>query len=308
MNERRAAIDVGSNSVLLLVSELRDGVWVPIREETDVTALGEGVKVSRQLGQRGMAATLIALKNFFGIARDLGCDSIRAGVTMAGRLAENTPDFLLRARAQGTPAFVLSGDQEAELGFRAIANDPTFAQHDCLTMIDVGGQSTEIVTSVRGNPWHERFRRSFPVGTLGLRGSVLPMESPDGLALLRASKAIDDQIGMEYLPHESGYAIVMGATGTNLITIRERMTEWEPERVHGQWLDYEEVSKAVSWLSSKTDVERAAVPGMEKGREKTIHLGSLILERCLFAVHALGCGVSVRGWRHALLEDVSIKG
>jgi exopolyphosphatase/guanosine-5'-triphosphate,3'-diphosphate pyrophosphatase len=109
---------------------------------------------------------------------------------------------------------------------------------------------------------------------------------------------------MEYRPHEAGLAVALGATGTNLITIRERMIEWDPAKVHGQWLDYEEVSKSVSWLGAMTDAERALVPGMERGREKTIHLGSLILERFLYAIHVLGCRVSVRGWRHALLEQM----
>jgi exopolyphosphatase/guanosine-5'-triphosphate,3'-diphosphate pyrophosphatase len=73
--------------------------------------------------------------------------------------------------------------------------------------------------------------------------------------------------------------------------------------VHGAYLDYEEVSKAVGWMSRMTDAERAAIVGMERGREKTLHLGALILERALHAFRALGTRVSVRGWRHALLES-----
>jgi exopolyphosphatase/guanosine-5'-triphosphate,3'-diphosphate pyrophosphatase len=81
------------------------------------------------------------------------------------------------------------------------------------------------------------------------------------------------------------------------------MTEWDPTRVHAAWLDYEEVSKAVGWLCGMTDAERAAVPGLERGREQTIHIGALILERFLHAIRSLGTSVSVRGWRHALLES-----
>ena len=55
-----------------------------------------------------------------------------------------------------------------------------------------------------------------------------------------------------------------------------------------------------------TDAERAAVPGMEPGRERTMHLGALILERCLFALGAEKCRVSIRGWRYALaVEEVA---
>jgi exopolyphosphatase/guanosine-5'-triphosphate,3'-diphosphate pyrophosphatase len=81
------------------------------------------------------------------------------------------------------------------------------------------------------------------------------------------------------------------------------MTEWVPERVHGQVLDYEEVGRAVGWMMPMTDAQRAAIVGMERGREKTLHIGALILERFLHALRAPECAVSVRGWRYALLEE-----
>lgn len=297
---RRAVIDVGSNSVLLLVAEWQDGDWVPIFETSTVTSLGEGTKATGLLGEPGMTATLQALARAYADARTHGAESVRAGITMAGRIATNTPDFLARAEAQGTPCFVLSGEQEAELGLAAVLGDPTFAHHPRITIIDVGGQSTELVTSEAGELL---FRRSFAVGTLGLRSLLDEQESLDGLMLLRASRMIDETVGVEYLPHQCGCVVALGASATNLITIRERMTTWDPDLVHGTYLDYEEISKAAGWLGPMTDAERAAVVGLEPGRERTVHLGALILERFLFAVHGLGVRVSVRGWRHALLRS-----
>lgn len=273
-------------------------------ESTDVTSLGEGTKETGLLSPEGMERTLRALRNAFAIARQHHCDSVAAAATMAARIARNTPDFLDLATKQDTPVIVLSGEQEAELGFRSVANDATFASHQRISIIDVGGQSTELVTAERdGTGWQVLFRRSYPIGTLGLRGAVLHDPSPDGRALLKAVCEIDDTIGLVYLPHKCGQVIALGATGTNLITIREGMAEWDPARVHGAWLDYEEVSKAVSWLCAMTDDERRAVRGMEPGRERTLHIGALILERFMHAVRALGCSVSVRGWRHALIEE-----
>ncbi|MEQ1822425.1 MAG: hypothetical protein ABL949_07940 [Fimbriimonadaceae bacterium] len=296
---RRAVVDVGSNSVLLLVCEFQGGRWNPVLETSAVTALGEGTKQTGLLSERAITDTLKALKHAFDAA---GTETIQAGVTMAARIATNTEEFLARAEAQGTPVRVLSGEEEAELGFRSVADDPTFAPHSRIAIIDVGGHSTELVIAERGTPWKIHFRKSFPIGTLALRGGHLVDETPSGLDILRASQQIDDLIGMSCLPNLSIYAIALGATGTNLVTIRERMTHWDPDAVHGAYLDFEEVSKAVGWLSSLTDEERAMVPGMESGRERTIHLGCLILERFLHSLRVLGCGVSVRGWRHALLE------
>jgi exopolyphosphatase/guanosine-5'-triphosphate,3'-diphosphate pyrophosphatase len=222
---------------------------------------------------------------------------------MAARQATNRQEFVDASQRQGTPVSILTGEQEAELGFHSAADDPVFRNEPRLTIIDVGGQSTELVTAERADDaWNLLFRRSFPVGTLGLRGAMLSAESPDAPGLLAAIRSIDETIGLCYLPGQTGKAVALGATGTNLISIREKMTQWDPARVHGSWLDYEEVSKAAGWLSRLTDEQRRAVPGMEPGRERTIHIGALILERFLFVTRSLGCYVSVKGWRHALME------
>lgn len=306
MAERRAVIDVGSNSVLLTVAEGPD--WSPIRETSEVTALGEDTKQTGRLSEPAMERTLAAVHRAYALARALGCQEVLAAATMAARIASNAGDFLARAAAQATPIIVLSGEEEAELGFRSVADDPTWDAHHqgTLTIIDVGGHSTELVTAERrAGHWDVRFRRSFPVGTLGLRASLLSGERCDGLALLRAAKAIDEAIGLDYLPGTAGLAVALGATGTNLVTIREAMPEWDSQKVHGAFLDYEEVSKAAGFLGAMSDAERAAVVGIEPGRERTIHIGSLILERFLYATRVLGCGVSTRGWRHALLARMS---
>lgn len=303
---RKAVIDVGSNSVLLVVSELKDGQWNSIHEASSVTALGEGTKATGLLGEPGLAATLEALSEFFDTSRRLCAEQTVAAATMAARIATNTPEFLERAEAQGTPVTVLSGEDEAQLGFLAVATDPMFADAPRLSIIDPGGHSTELVTADRvGDRWEVGFRRSHPIGTLGLRSSHFPDERLTPLQMFQGISYIDDLIGLAYRPNQSGVAVVLGATGTNLVSIRDRLLEWDPERVHGARLDYEEISKAFGWLGPMSDAERAAVPGMERGREKTIHLGALILERFLYALRTGECRVSVRGWRHALLEQNS---
>lgn len=300
---RKAAIDVGSNSVLLLVAEKVDGNWTTLHEDTSVTALGEGTKATGLLGQAGISSTLATLAKFYDAARSHGAVEIVAGATMAARMAANTPDFLAAAEAQGTPVFVLSGNAEAELGFRCVVDDPLFNGEERIAVIDPGGHSTELVTAERtGQDWHISFRRSFPVGTLGLRSSIFPNERVGALEILRGVSFLDDSIGMAFRPGSVGRAIVLGASGTNLVSIREALAHWDPERVHGARLGYEEVSRMFGTLAPMTDAERAAVPGMEKGRERTIHLGALILERFIHALRMDEVSVSVRGWRHAILD------
>ena len=302
---RQAVIDVGSNSVLLLVSELRSGIWVPIHEDTAITALGEGTKQSGLLSERAMSDTLGAVGRFWRAAVELGAENVVAAATMAARIASNSADFLASAAAQGTPIRVLSGEDEAQLGFRAVVEDPMFASSGRISIIDPGGQSTEMVTATRcDSGWEVDFRRSYPIGTLGLKSTHFPNEQVNGLEVIRASGAIDDLIGVCYRPGQCGEVVVLGAAGTNLVSVRDSLLEWVPDRVHGARLDYEEISKAVGWMMSMSDAERSVIPGLEKGREKTIHIGAFVLERFLFALRAESCRVSVRGWRHALLAKL----
>lgn len=297
----RAVVDVGSNSVLLTVARREGDAWRTVAETSVVTGLGRDTKQTGRLSEPAISDTMAAVRQAFDEARRFGANEIWAAATMAARIAENQAEFLARASAQGTPITVLSGEDEAQLGLEAVLRDPAFAAVERVSIIDPGGHSTELVTADRAGE-RVHFRRSFPIGTLGLRGDLLAAEAPSFGDRLAAVEELDRTIGLEYLPNAAGKAVVLGATGTNLVTIRGGMAEWQPERVHGAALEYEEVGRAVGWLCGLGDAGRRGLVGIEPGREETIHIGALILERFMHALHVDACAVSVRGWRHAMLE------
>ncbi len=304
----RSVIDVGSNSVLLLVAELSDGIWSPIHEDTAITALGEATKTTGLLSEAAMARTLDAVHRFVAKGKELGCPQTLVGATMAARIATNAADFLAKAKAQGTPIVILTGEQEAQLGFESVITDSKFLGHPRISILDPGGQSSEVVVADRSPSGPKiLFEKSFSVGTLGLKSSFFPDEEPSGLQILRASSAIDEIVGSCCQPNDCGVVVALGAAGTNLVSIRDRLSYWQPQRVHGAKLSFEEISNAVGSLMHRSDQERADIIGMEKGREKTIHIGALLLERFLYALRAEECFVSIRGWRHALLEKGSLE-
>lgn len=304
---RKAIIDVGSNSVLLTVADHTPNGWQIVHETSAVTGLGTGTKRTGLIQPQGAAETLAALRTAFTEAKNLSAESITAAGTMALRIATNAQEFLDQAKDQNTPVQILSGENEALLGFLAVAEDQNLDLSDRITIIDPGGHSTELLTAQKfGDNWKILLKKSFPVGALGLIETHFPTETPNFAERLAAVTAIDDIIGLEYLPHQVGTTVALGATGTNLISIREKLTHWQPELVHGTTLDFEEISRAVGWMCDMTEAERKSIPGLEPGREKTIHIGALILERFMQATHALECRVTVRGWRHALLDHPEI--
>ncbi|MEX2243196.1 MAG: hypothetical protein WD716_05040 [Fimbriimonadaceae bacterium] len=299
---RRAVVDVGSNSVLLVVAERTGDGWQTIAESSQVTGLGTDTRATGLLRQDAQERTLTAVQQAFARAAGLSAPCM-AAATMAVRIATNADEFLTAARRQGTPVIVLSGEDEARLGLESVMNDREFQSYERITVIDPGGHSTELTTAARTPDGTKTlFSKSFPVGALALRDGPMGADSPNSAARFSASFELDAQLDLDYEPGFAGVAVALGASATNLVTVRERMTQWDAERVHGQRLTYEEVSKSAAWMSELTEAERAKIVGLEPGREKTIHIGALILERFMNAVHVSECLVSTRGWRHALLD------
>lgn len=299
----RTIVDVGSNSVLTLIAQRSGSNWEVLFESSKITGLGRGTKESGVLSEPSMAATLAALKDAKLNAERLGSKSWLAAATMAARIASNTNEFLERAEAQGTPVVVIPGEMEAELGFLSVAEDPLFQHENRLSLIDPGGNSTELVVGERTtSSWDVKFRQSFPIGALSLLSDILAEECPSSAAVFRASRAIDaclTEIPKDFL---AGFVTTVGATGTNLTSIREKLPSYQPNRIHGQVLSFEEISSTMSALFALPVRERAKVIGIEPGREPTLPVGALILERLLFAINAEACCVSTRGWRYALLD------
>ncbi len=297
---RRAVIDVGSNAVVLAVSEHTRSGWASALDTSTVTALGEGLQHTQRLNDQAIERTLRAVKQAWADACSYDAE-IQAWGTMALRVAEDADRFLRLAEEQGTPVRVLPGEDEARLGLLSVALDPTF-DGDRISLIDVGGHSTEVGTYDRADSGI-RFMMSVPLGTLALRGFCDEDGSMTGMSLLRACSAADDAIGFASRPGEAGTVVAVGASATNLVALSQQLKQWLPELVHGAALSYEEVSRFVAHLAPMTDEQRATLVGLETGREFTIHLGALLLERCLHAFRAESLRVSVRGWRHAIIED-----
>ena len=302
---RVAAIDVGSNSVLLTVLERTPNGWKAIYEKSTVTALGRGTKLTGLLTEQAMLETLVALQDGYRIANELNAHPVFAAGTMALRIARNSAEFVEKCASQNTPVVILEAKDEARLGFQAVAYDATFCDCGVLSMVDPGGHSTEFVTAMSlPEGWSTQLQRSVPVGAIGLLDGLESPDRPSPADRMNLVNQIDELIGLQYLPLRAGTVVVLGATGTNLVSIRDHHKTWQPELVHGATLSYEEVGRAAGWLMDKTGSERAQLVGLEPGREHTIHLGTLILERFLIAFGVESCRVSVRGWRHAMVEEL----
>src|SRR5882672_10270078 len=159
---RRAVIDVGTNSVKLLVADVSGHEVQPVWEESKQTRLGRGFYETHRLQPDAIDATAKAVAQFSEIAKKNQAGSIRVVATSAARDTIN-PGELSSAieTASGLKMEIISGEQEADWVFQGVTSDPALAREPLL-LLDVGGGSTEIIA---GQGTHKYFSQSFPLGT-----------------------------------------------------------------------------------------------------------------------------------------------
>ena len=162
-SSRRAVIDVGTNSVKLLVADESGREVEPVWEESKQTRLGRGFYETHRLQPEAIDATGKAVGQFSETARRYQATSIRVIATSAARDAVNSAELSAAIeKASGLKMEIISGEQEAEWVFQGVTTDPSLA-HEPLLLLDVGGGSTEFIV---GQGEQKYFSRSFPLGTV----------------------------------------------------------------------------------------------------------------------------------------------
>jgi len=160
---RRAVIDVGTNSIKLLVADVDGHRIEPVWEGSKQTRLGQGFYRTHRLQTGAIAQTAAAVSEFAEEARRHKAGLIRVIATSATREAVNA-EALTSAieREAGLKVEILSGEEEADLVFHGVTTDPTLAK-DPLLLLDVGGGSTEFIL---GQGEHKHCRANFGLGSV----------------------------------------------------------------------------------------------------------------------------------------------
>ncbi len=162
---RRAVIDVGTNSVKLLVADVAGNEVRPIIEQSKQTRLGHGFYETHRLRPDAIAATATAVARFVALASEAQAASIRVFATSAAREALNREELITAVeRASGLRVEVISGEQEADWGFQGVTSDPELAQAPLL-LLDVGGGSAQFTLGRDGG---KLVRHSYPLGSVRL--------------------------------------------------------------------------------------------------------------------------------------------
>ena len=309
---RRAVIDIGTNSIKLLVGEVTDGVVRPIDERSEQTRLGAGFYETHELQDGPISHTASAVARFVAQARDAGAVSLRAIATSAARDAKNADQLIDAVRsASGLRVEIISGDQEADWVFRGVTSDPAL-HGGRLLILDVGGGSTEFIVGEHG---HHSFRRSFPLGSVRLLEKLRPADPPSLADLAGCRKwlaeFVREQIAPDMQPWLSEAAsaplILVGTGGTTTILARmeKQLTGFNREDIDGTLLSRPQVLEYMVDLWSKPLAVRRTLPGLPSNRADVIIMGVAIYEAVMQQFQLPELYVSTRGLRFGALLDMS---
>lgn len=293
----RAAIDIGSNSLLLLVID-DDGTV--LHDQATVVGLGRG------LGDRGlfqpdrMEHAQDTLAEYVQAAVDLGVPAsrIRAVATSAARRALNAETFFSRIkRTHGVSIDIISGDEEARLTWMGSLRDLPPCEQPLL-VVDLGGGSTELAL---GDDAGVTRRTSVPVGSVRLTEQFLG-EGPVERANLGRCRSWVDVSVQRFDFGEPRARTVVGVAGTvtTLATLAQGLDTYDSDRIHGTTLERSALQQTIERLMPMTQDERRAAVPSAPDRANYLIAGAAILDRVLAAAGAESLLVSDRGLRYGL--------
>ena len=302
-----ATIDVGTNTTLLLVAraEASGGVEV-LENRAEITRLGRGIGAGGALGAEGISRTLDVLRDYAALARQHGARIAAIG-TEALRRAPNGDAFLGPAAAiLGVPVEVIAGAREAELTFRAAAASfPSDAAAGALIVVDIGGGSTEIIVSERGDV---KWSRSLPLGSVRLTEKHVRHDPPEAAELDVLTREVDGALAVVPWPSSdaSSSAILVGIAGTvtSLAAMALGLATYDPDRVHGHDLAVSVLDGEIARLRAASQAERERFVGLDPKRADVILAGAIILARIAAAARVPAIRVSDRGIRWGLLYEL----
>ncbi|WP_197524779.1 Ppx/GppA phosphatase family protein [Botrimarina hoheduenensis] len=299
--DRFAAIDIGSNSVRIVIAQAEAGGYRVLDEERENTRLASSLAETGALSQEAVESSITALKSFVTIARGYAVREVRAIATSAVRDASNGPDFCRRVSEEvGIEVVVISAHQEGRLSFLSVARAFDVSDKP-VAVADIGGGSTEIVLATEGIVEAVLTTRLGAVRVAercGLAGMC------DGPRLEAAETFIDQELRRGAKKPPLVPAMLYGAGGTftamaSMLAAREK--SGEEASVRGYRANRADVRHLTADLAKLTLEERGKVAGLNPRRADIIVAGLLVIDRIMRHLKVNVVQVHTGGVRDGLL-------
>jgi exopolyphosphatase / guanosine-5'-triphosphate,3'-diphosphate pyrophosphatase len=293
-----ASIDIGTNTILLLIAEVSEGEIKPLFEMETIVRLGENLQRSGVISPEAMDRGLQTLTQYLDQCQALAVQKLFAVGTSALREAKNSEDFMRLVKEKLNLSIeVISGEEEAQLSFLAVAKDLREVKEPIL-VVDVGGGSTEFILG-RGNQISQWI--SLPLGSVRFTEQFLrsdPVQEEEWQKMERKIREL-----LVNIPHsqEPLSMVAVGGTATTLASVDQGLEEFIAEKIHHFVLKKEALKNQLLLYRPETIAERMKIPGLPATRADVILAGGAILYLAMEELKCPAVLISCHGLRYGLL-------
>jgi exopolyphosphatase/guanosine-5'-triphosphate,3'-diphosphate pyrophosphatase len=296
---RIATIDIGTNTVLLLVADVtREGAITPVVYEQRIPRLGKGVDAAKNLQPDAMQRVIDVLKEYRAFIAQQDVSATVVAGTSAVRDAANREEFIRRVRSDvGFELEVLSGEEEAYWTYRgAISGIPGIRK---ATVVDIGGGSTEITVGDDRKILHSV---SLDVGSVRLTERFFKHDPPTHPELEAAITLVEEELARAgAFDFKNSVLVGVAGTATSLAVLAQGLKAFSIEAVTNYKLDIDTVYHLFRALRAMRVQEIRSLSSMMEGRSDVIVAGTLIVREIMAHCKFKEMIVSERGVRYGLL-------
>lgn len=307
MGKQYASIDLGTNTLRLLIAEIDNKTLKPVFLKRIITRLGGDYKENIGIAPQAQERTIKALELFAEKIREYNVQEVRTVATSVVRRAKNKKEFLSEVLERtGIKIKVISGDEEARLSMLGVLSVIRDRDKKCL-VIDIGGGSTEFISTDAGKmlgAW------SMEMGVVHLTENYLKSDPPAKYELNAMEEEINGVMAnlkdlmIKFLP----FALLVGTAGTitTLAAIDQGLEKYDPEKINNYILSYDAIKKIYQRLASLPIKQREEMLSLEKGREDIIIPGAAIILKAMEGFGFDRMTVSDAGLLEGVLLDSSM--
>jgi len=306
-----AGIDIGTNSLRLLVADVGPDSFREILSVRKVTRLGQDLDGTGKLSHDAEKRSLSVLLDFKEYIRHHAAVHIAALGTSALRNASNSAEFIGEVNKRtGLDIGIITGEEEARLMLLGVAEalkGPGARQGDPLAstlVIDIGGGSTEIIITRSGRA---PLVASLPLGAVYLTERFIKHDPPSASELEQLRDTVKNVLarhGDRMKPDSAGVLVGTAGTITTLAAMNQGLAEYEPDKINRCTMAGETIDGIVENLAVSTLAERRTIPGLEKGREDIILAGAVVTQEIMKQFGFSTMIVSDGGLREGIVLDL----
>lgn len=298
-----ASIDIGSNTVLLLIASLdyQKIRLTPLLNCYRSPRISKGLLINNSITNEKINELMKVLEEYLALVRKHNCEKIFTLATNAFRIAENSQAISEFIKEKlGLEIHTVSGDEEAYLSYLGARS--SFPTHNNTLIMDIGGGSTEIIL---GDQNGIIFKKSYSLGVVNLAESFFHNIKPANEEILSLQKFIASSFsGLNELLDNEFEIIAIAGTPTTISCINQGIKKYSDEMVEGSTITFDQLELITEELRDKTPAEISFDYGeVVSGRDDVIFAGSLLLLELMKLLKAKKILVSSRGVRYGAIID-----